>query len=54
MLGQSGGPLNLSGSIFVVPTRQVGRRLRENQATEAATYQQGAFPPHEGKARGIG
>jgi ATP-dependent helicase/nuclease subunit B len=39
------GPLDLSRSLVVVPTRQSGRRLREALAIHAATKNQAVFPP---------
>ena len=44
--GWSGeGPLDLSGVLVVVPTRQAGRRLREALADFAAQRGQGVFAP---------
>lgn len=40
-----GSPLDLSGILVVVPTRQSGRRLREAVAAYAARHAQAAFPP---------
>jgi len=39
------GPLNLSGVLVVVPTRQAGRRLREGLAAHAHTRGKAVFPP---------
>lgn len=39
------GPLDLSSTLVVVPTRQSGRRLREALAARAATRSQAVFPP---------
>lgn len=39
------GPLDLSDTLVVVPTRQSGRRLREALARHAATRSQAVFPP---------
>ena len=39
------GPLDLSASMVVVPTRQSGRRLREALAAHAAAQGQAVFPP---------
>lgn len=39
------GPLDLTGLLVVVPTRQSGRRLREALAARAALHQQAVFPP---------
>ena len=38
-------PLDLSGVLVIVPTRQSGRRLREGLAAHAATRGQAVFPP---------
>ena len=44
--GWSGdGPLDLSDTLVVVPTRQSGRRLREALAGKAAAHGQAVFPP---------
>ncbi len=44
--GWSGdGPLDLSGTLVVVPTRQAGRRLREALAGHAAERRSAVFPP---------
>ena len=44
--GWSGGtPLDLSGWLVVVPTRQAGRRLREALAVHAAARKQAVFAP---------
>lgn len=44
--GWSGGtPLDLSGLLVVVPTRQAGRRLREALAIHAAAHKQAVFAP---------
>lgn len=44
--GWSGdGPLDLSDTLVVVPTRQSGRRLREAIAAHAARLRAAAFPP---------
>ena len=44
--GWSGGtPLDLSGLLVVVPTRQAGRRLREALAVHAAAHKQAVFTP---------
>lgn len=40
-----GGPLDLSGLLVVVPTRQAGRRLREALAVHAASHWQAVFAP---------
>ncbi len=40
-----GGPLDLGGTLVVVPTRQSGRRLREALAEHAAAHGQAVFPP---------
>ncbi|MBI5382798.1 MAG: PD-(D/E)XK nuclease family protein [Opitutae bacterium] len=40
-----GGPLDLSATLAVVPTRQSGRRLREALATLAAERGQAVLPP---------
>jgi ATP-dependent helicase/nuclease subunit B len=39
------GPLDLSGLLVIVPTRQSGRRLREALAAHAHTRGQAVFPP---------
>jgi ATP-dependent helicase/nuclease subunit B len=39
------GPLDLSGLLVIVPTRQSGRRLREALAAYAADRGQAVFPP---------
>ncbi len=39
------GPLDLSGLLVIVPTRQSGRRLREALAARAATRGQAVFSP---------
>ncbi|QYM79560.1 PD-(D/E)XK nuclease family protein [Horticoccus luteus] len=39
------GPLDLSSTLVVVPTRQSGRRLREALAVHAAARGQAVFPP---------
>ncbi|MEO6004508.1 MAG: PD-(D/E)XK nuclease family protein [Opitutus sp.] len=39
------GPLDLSDTVVVVPTRQSGRRLREALAIHAATFSAAVFPP---------
>ncbi|MSU46147.1 MAG: PD-(D/E)XK nuclease family protein [Lacunisphaera sp.] len=39
------GPLDLSGLLVVVPTKQAGRRLREALAAHAHTRGQAVFPP---------
>lgn len=39
------GPLDLSHTLVVVPTRQSGRRLRESLAAHAATHGSAVFPP---------
>lgn len=39
------GPLDLSGVLVVVPTRQSGRRLREALALRAAAHDQAVFAP---------
>lgn len=39
------GPLDLSGTLAVVPTRQAGRRLREALAAHAAERGSAVFPP---------
>jgi ATP-dependent helicase/nuclease subunit B len=39
------GPLDLSGTVVVVPTRHSGRRLREALAVCAAARHQAVFPP---------
>lgn len=39
------GPLDLSGLLVVVPTKQSGRRLREALAAHAHTCGQAVFPP---------
>jgi len=39
------GPLDLSATLVLVPTRQAGRRLREALALQAATCDQAVFPP---------
>lgn len=39
------GPLDLSGLLVIVPTRQSGRRLREALAARAHTRGQAVFPP---------
>jgi len=39
------GPLDLSGLLVIVPTRQSGRRLREALAAHAHTRAQAVFPP---------
>jgi ATP-dependent helicase/nuclease subunit B len=39
------GPLDLSGLLVIVPTRQSGRRLREGLAAYAAARKQAVFPP---------
>lgn len=44
--GWSGGmPLDLSGLLVVVPTKQAGRRLREALAVHAAIHKQAVFAP---------
>ncbi|MDQ5979914.1 MAG: ATP-dependent helicase/nuclease subunit, partial [Verrucomicrobiota bacterium] len=44
--GWSGeGPLDLSGVLIVVPTRQAGRRLREALAVHAAAHRQAVLAP---------
>ena len=40
-----GGPLDLSKTLVIVPTRQTGRRLREALAAHAAAHGSAAFPP---------
>lgn len=40
-----GAPLDLSGLVVVVPTRQAGRRLREALAVHAAARKQAVFAP---------
>jgi ATP-dependent helicase/nuclease subunit B len=40
-----GGPLDLSGLLVIVPTRQSGRRLREALALHAAACRQAVFAP---------
>lgn len=40
-----GGPLDLSGLLVVVPTKQAGRRLREALAVHAAAHKQAVFAP---------
>jgi ATP-dependent helicase/nuclease subunit B len=42
---EGGGPLDLSGHLVVVPTRQAGRRLREGLARHAATRGAGVLCP---------
>jgi len=39
------GPLDLSDTLLIAPTRQAGRRLREALAGHAATRRQAVFPP---------
>jgi ATP-dependent helicase/nuclease subunit B len=39
------GPLDLAGTLVIVPTRQSGRRLREALAAQAALRGQAVFPP---------
>lgn len=39
------GPLDLSDTLLIAPTRQAGRRLREALAAHAATHGQAVFPP---------
>ncbi len=39
------GPLDLSGLLVIVPTRQSGRRLREALAAHAHVHGQAVFPP---------
>jgi ATP-dependent helicase/nuclease subunit B len=44
--GWSGGaPLDLSGLLVVMPTKQAGRRLREALAVHAAAHKQAVFAP---------
>lgn len=40
-----GGPLDLTGTLVIVPTGQSERRLREALASHAATRNQAVFPP---------
>ncbi|MEO6244667.1 MAG: PD-(D/E)XK nuclease family protein [Opitutaceae bacterium] len=40
-----GGPLDLSTTLVVVPTRQSARRLREALAEHAAAFRSAVFPP---------
>jgi ATP-dependent helicase/nuclease subunit B len=42
---EGGGPLDLSGVLAIVPTRQSGRRLREALAEHAAKRGGAVFPP---------